>query len=347
LSIKDRASALGFDLCGISTADRHPRLLRLADWIAAGRAGEMHYLARSLDERSDPVRVLSSARTVVSVACVYNTSSTPASPAAAGDAIVAKYARGDDYHDVMGARLRSLVRWMADMAGPGFEAFSCVDSGPVQERVFAEQAGLGWIGKNTCLINPRLGSWILLGEVLTNCELDLDQPGTDQCGTCTRCLDACPTGALPAPYVLDATRCLSYLTIEQRGPVEPARRRDIHQQIFGCDICQDVCPWNRRAAVSADPAWQPRPMLAASRLLDLCALADEGWSRLLKESALRRAGLHRIRRSLAYAAVHLPAADRDRALDLLASQPSASDASVADAIAWARAAAPEPAAAGR
>ncbi len=161
---------------------------------------------------------------------------------------------------------------MAAEAGPGFEAFSCVDNGPIQERVFAEQAGLGWIGKNTCLINPQLGSWMVLGEVLVSELLETDRPGVDQCGTCTRCLDACPTGALPAAYTLDATRCLSYLTIEQRGSVEPELRSSIRDQIFGCDICQDVCPWNRRAAVSADPAWAARPMLGGSRLVDLCAL---------------------------------------------------------------------------
>ena len=230
----------------------------------------------------------------------------------------------------------ALERVEADEAGPGFEAFSCVDSGPVQERVFAEQAGLGWIGKNTCLINPRLGSWLVLGEVLVSRPIEVDRPGLDQCGTCTRCLDACPTGALPAPYTLDATKCLSYLTIERRDAVEPGLRSAIRDQIFGCDICQDVCPWNRRAAVTGDPAWTPRPMLSGSRLLDLCTLSDADWSRLLKGSALTRAGLHRVRRSLAYAAAHLSAGERAHALDALASQPSARDAQVADAIAWAR-----------
>jgi epoxyqueuosine reductase len=335
-SVKARAAELGFDLCGIASAERHPRLLRLAEWIADGRAGDMTYLARSLDERLDPARVLASARTVVSVASVYNTSAPEPEQRPPGDAVVARYARGDDYHIVMGDRLRRLVQWMADEAGPGFEAFSSVDSGPIQERVFAEQAGLGWIGKNTCVINPRLGSWLLLGEVLTNQPIAIDQPAVDQCGTCTRCLDACPTGALVAPYVLDATRCLSYLTIEQRGPVDPRLRAEIGARIFGCDICQDVCPWNRRAAVTSDPSWQARPMLSGGRLLELCALPDAEWSRLLKGSAMRRAGLHRVRRSLAYAAAHLAAADRERALDLLSQQPSAGYDQVADAIAWAR-----------
>jgi epoxyqueuosine reductase len=166
--------------------------------------------------------------------------------------------------------------------------------------------------------------------------LEVDRPAVDQCGTCTRCLDACPTGALPSAYTLDATRCLSYLTIERRGPVDAELRPAIREHVFGCDICQDVCPWNRRAAVTNDPAFAPRPLLAGSRLIDLCTLSDADWSRLLKGSAMRRAGLHRVRRSLAYAAAHLPAAERERALDALDAEPSGRECQVAEAIAWAR-----------
>jgi epoxyqueuosine reductase len=195
---------------------------------------------------------------------------------------------------------------MQQEAGPGFEAFSCVDAGPIQERVYAEQAGLGWIGKHTCLINPQLGSWLFLGEILTNVELQADTPAVDQCGSCTRCLEACPTGAITAPYELDARRCLSYLTIETRGALADEMRDHIGAEIYGCDICQDVCPWNRRAATSDDPAWQPRPSLASPTILDLCRISDETWRALLKGSAMRRAGLRRIRRTLAYATRHLP-----------------------------------------
>jgi epoxyqueuosine reductase len=336
-SIKQKALDLGFDLCGVSTAARHSRLARLADWIAEGRAGDMAYLARSLDERLDPSRVLATVRSVVSVASVYNTqTASDAGEPGDGRASIARYARGADYHDVLRARLRELVAWMATEAGPGFEAFSSVDTAPVQERVYAEQAGLGWIGKNTCLINPQLGSWVVLGEVLVSQPLEADRPAVDQCGTCTRCLEACPTGALPSAYTLDATRCLSYLTIERRDPVAPELRPAIQEQVFGCDICQDVCPWNRRAAVTNDPAFAPRPLLTGRRLIDLCTLSDAGWSRLLKGSAMRRAGLHRLRRSLAYAAAHLSAVERERALDALGAQPSAQDFQVAEAIAWAR-----------
>ncbi len=345
-SIKSRARESGFDLCGIARAERHPKLARLSEWLDQGRAGDMHYLRDSRDERLDPTQVLRSARSIISLGVVYNTlrrgEGTPRrgddTPGRRGNggAEIAKYARGEDYHDVLRVRVRALLEWLAAEAGPGLEAFSCVDNGPVQERVFAEQAGLGWIGKNTCVINPSIGSWIVLGEILTNLDLEPDAPAVDQCGTCTRCLDACPTGALTAPYALDATRCLSYLTIETRAPVDESLRPHIAEQIYGCDICQDVCPWNRRAAVSDDPAWQPRAGLEAPRLLDLCLMSDDAWRALLKNSAMRRAGLRRIRRSLAYAAASLPDEQRASAIGALASHPSGDDPNVIDAMNWAR-----------
>ncbi len=334
--VKAKARELGFDLCGVAVAGRPARLARLGGWIDRGYAGEMKYLDRSRDERLDLARVLPTVRSIISLGIVYNTDQ-PYSAATDNDAhaVVSRYAWGDDYHDVVRARLRRFVSWLADTAGPGFEAFSCVDDGPVQERVWAEQAGLGWIGKNTCLINPGLGSWLFLAEVLTNADLAPDQPGVDQCGSCTRCLEACPTGAIVEPYVVDATRCLSYLTIEVRGAVDKPLRPQVGRQVYGCDICQDVCPWNRRAEVSGDPAWQAREGLAFPKLIDLCRLSDEAWRARLKGSAMRRAGLRRIRRSLAYAAARLPAADRRAALDALAAHASAGGADVTDAIAWA------------
>ena len=335
-AIKTRAAEIGFDLCGVAAADPAPRLARLPDWIAAGYAGDMHYLADSLDERIDPTRVLPGLRTIVCVACIYNTDRPYSTALGAGRAAISRYAWGDDYHDVMRTRLRTLVAWMAETAGPGFEAFSCVDSGPVQERVLAERAGLGWIGKNTCLINAEHGSWIFLGEVLTNASLEADAPAFDHCGTCTRCLDACPTGAIVEPYTVDATKCLSYLTIESRGRVAPDLRDHIGHHVYGCDICQDVCPWNRRAAVSVAPEWQPRAGLASARLVDLCRMSDDAWRQMVKGSAMRRAGLRRIRRSLAYGAASLPGADADAALTALESHTSAADPDVREAIAWAR-----------
>ena len=330
-----QARAAGFDLAGIARADRHPRLGRIAEWITSGRAGEMHYLAESMDERLDPALVLPTVRSIVSVAVSYATDASR-QPNTDGDSVaISRYAWGDDYHDILRARLRELLTWMADTAGPGFEAFSCVDNGPVQERVFAEQAGLGWIGKHTCLINPRLGSWLFLGEILTNAELEPDEPAIDQCGTCTRCLDACPTAAIVEPYVVDATRCLSYLTIETRGDIDESLRPAIREQIYGCDICQDVCPWNRRAPASDDAAWQPRDPFQSAGLLDLCRLSDEGWRALLRGSAMRRAGLRRIRRTLAYAAQHLDAAEQREALSALSAHESSRFPEVARAIEWA------------
>ena len=342
-AIKTRAAEIGFDLCGIAPGTKAPRLARLADWIADGHAGDMHYLADSLDERSDPARVLASVRSIVCVASVYNTDAgRSGARAETTGAAISRYAWGDDYHDVIRARLRRLVRWMADTAGPGFEAFSCVDSGPVQERVFAEQAGLGWIGKNTCLISPSVGSWIFLGEILTNAELTTDSPGLDRCGTCSRCVDACPTGAIVEPYTVDARRCLSYLTIEARGSVAEEYRDAIGPRVYGCDICQEVCPWNARAPVSAAVEWQPRQDLASPRLIDLCRMSDQRWRQTLKGSAMRRAGLRRIRRSLAYAAGSLPAGEALDALDALDAHASSADPDVAEAVAWARTRAGQP-----
>lgn len=329
--VKGLARERGFDLCGIARAVRHPKLARLADWIARGYAGDMEYLADSLDERADPAAVLPSVRAIISLGVAYNTRLPySTSPAVAHRAAISRYAWGDDYHDVLRERLRGLVRDLAGAAGPGFEAFSCVDSGPVQERVFAEQAGLGWIGKNTCLINPAFGSWIFLAEILTNADLDPDEPGLDRCGSCTRCLDACPTGAIVAAHTVDATRCLSYLTIEARGSLSDELRSAIGRNVYGCDICQDVCPWNRRETVSEDPAWQPRDGLAFPTLLDLCRMTDDAWRARLKGSAMRRAGLRRIRRSLAYAAAACP--DGREALAALAAHDSARDPFVAEAL---------------
>mgnify|MGYP000311000739 CR=1 FL=1 len=334
-AVKARAAEIGFDLCGIARADRHPKLVRLAEWIAQGRAGEMHYLADSLDERLDVRQALTTARSVISVAILYNTDQ-PYSTETSGDGRVsiARYAWGHDYHEVVRSRLRPLLQWLADHAGSGLEAFTCVDDGPVQERVYAEAAGLGWIGKNTCLINPSLGSWLFLGEIVTNLDLEPDSAGVDQCGTCTRCLDACPTGAIVAPYELDATRCLSYLTIEVRGAIDEALRPAIRDQVYGCDICQDVCPWNRRAGTSDDVAWQPRDVFHAPRLIDLCRMTDEAWVAALKGSAMKRAGLHRIRRSLAYASAGLEGTVRTEALAALRTQPSAMADVVAESIEW-------------
>jgi epoxyqueuosine reductase len=335
-AIKAKAAEIGFDVCGIAGTGDHPKLARLREWIEAGYAGEMAYLAESRDERADVRASMGSARSVISLGTVYNTD-VPYSHDRIpdGHVAVARYALGDDYHDVLRTRVRTLLAWLADQAGPGIEAFTCVDDGPVQERVYAEAAGLGWIGKNTCLINPKLGSWLFLSEIVTNLDLRPDAPVPDQCGTCTRCIDACPTGAITEPYTVDATRCLSYLTIEVRASLEESWRGALESRLFGCDICQDVCPWNRKAPVSSDPAWQPREGLPFLRLIDACRATDEEWTTRLKGSAMKRAGLHRVRRTMAYAAAALTPRERREAVEALRAHPSAAAPVVADAIAWA------------
>ena len=302
--VKRQASVLGFDLCGIAGAEAYPELGALKAWLARGYAGDMHYLHRSADRRADVREILPSARAVISLATVYNVDRPySVDRRDAGQAAIARYAWGDDYHVVIGRRLDALVAWLREAAGEGFEGRAYVDTGPVQERVYAQYAGLGWIGKNTCLINPELGSWIFLSEIICNLDLEPDLPAIDQCGTCTLCLAACPTGALVEPGELDATRCLSYLTIENKGSIPAHQRDEVGGHAYGCDICQDVCPWNgpSRAPSSPDPAWQPRPGLDLPRLVDLWRRSDDELRALLKGSAMKRAGVRRFRRNLAVA----------------------------------------------
>jgi epoxyqueuosine reductase len=263
----------------------------------------MAYLERSADRRADVRRVLPSARSVIVAATVYNTdrpySTERADPSRAE---IARYAWGDDYHRVIGARLAALVEWMRETSPDPFEARAYVDTGPVQERVYARHAGVGWIGKNTCVIHPRLGSWIFLGEVICSLQLDPDAPAMDQCGSCTLCLEACPTQALVAPGVLDAARCISYLTIEHRGEIPDHLRPGLGSHVYGCDICQEVCPWNAMAPRSADPAWQPRPAWDLPALVDLLQMTDLERQTALRGSAMKRAGLAGLRRNIGLAA---------------------------------------------
>ena len=300
--IKRRALELGFDACGIAPAEAFPELPFLRDWLARGYAGEMHYLERTADRRADVRTVLPGARSVIVTATVYNTD-RPYSTEQPDDsgAHIARYAWGDDYHDVLADRLQALLEWMRATSTAPFEARAYVDTGPVQERVYAHHAGLGWIGKNTALINPSLGSWLFLSEIICSLPLQPDSAALDQCGTCTLCLEACPTGALVSPGVLDATRCVSYLTIEVRGPIPEEHRRGIDSHVYGCDICQEVCPWNAMPLASADPAWQPREMFDHRPLVELWRRSDAELRGGLRGSAMRRAGVTRLRRNLAVA----------------------------------------------
>ena len=335
--VKAEAAALGFDLCGVAPVGAHAELGFLQEWLSRGYAGQMHYMHRTAERRADVRAVMPSARSVISLGVVYNTDrpySNQQSDSARAD--IARYAWGDDYHVVIEERLQRLIARLREMSDEPFEARAYVDTGPVQERVYAQHAGLGWIGKNTCLINEDLGSWIFLSEIICSLPLEPDAPAFDQCGSCARCLEACPTGALVDPGVLDATRCLSYLTIEIKGAIPQEHREAIGGHAYGCDICQEVCPWNIAPGIgkSKDPAWQPRPGLDAPQLLELWNRSDDELRSLLKGSAMKRAGVRRLRRNLAVAIGN--SGDPDAAMALAHNrEDTAGDPLVAEHVAWA------------
>ena len=260
----------------------------------------MHYLARTADARRDLALVVPGVRSVIALGTNYHTDRPYSTEITdRGEALIARYAWGDDYHDVITARLDALIAWMRVQDPSPFEARRYVDTGPVQERVVARHAGLGWIGKNTCLINAQLGSWLFLSVILTTLDLAPDAPGLDQCGTCTLCLDACPTQAFVAPHVMDARRCLSYVTIEQKGDIDDDLRAALGAHVYGCDICQEVCPFNHAPPISLDPAWQPRPAFDRRALADLRAMPDDDLRAAMKGSPMKRTGVKGLRRTLA------------------------------------------------
>jgi epoxyqueuosine reductase len=250
-SVKALALDLGFDLVAIGSADPPEHGQAFTRWVEAGHAGDMRYLERRRNERLDPQRVLPGARSVVCVALNYY-QGEPADPSWEP---VARYAWGRDYHDVITPRLERLAAHLAEASGARSKAY--VDTGPVLERDLAARAGLGWIGKNSMLLHPDLGSWFFIGVLLTTAALDHDEPLPDRCGSCRACLDVCPTEAFAAPYVLDARRCISYLTIEHRGEIDPALHESMGNWQFGCDLCQSACPWNRKSPVTREASFHP------------------------------------------------------------------------------------------
>jgi epoxyqueuosine reductase len=337
-AVKQRAHELGFDGCGIAPATGMPELARLHDWIARGHHGALTYLERSADVRADVTRFLPGARSVVVTATNYYTG--PDSAPAPRDA-VARYARGDDYHRVLEARLGALLAWMRAATEQPFDAAIFVDKHWVQERVLAAYAGLGWIGKHSLLINPDLGSWLLLGGIATTMPLTPDALVADQCGACTLCLDACPTGAIVGEREVDARRCISYLTIEKAGTLTDAEMTAVGDHLFGCDVCQEVCPWNLAPAVTADPAWQPRASREAPDAAELWQRPDDRLHDFVVGSALTHAPLSRLRRNLAIVIGNR--GDRERIAALAApgggvrnAAGSAEAPIVHDAVAWAR-----------
>ncbi|HEU4641467.1 MAG TPA: tRNA epoxyqueuosine(34) reductase QueG [Gemmatimonadaceae bacterium] len=295
--IKAQAYGLGFDLAGIAALGPAETAPYFDEWLARGYAGEMHYLPKWAEKRRD-FRLPFPGVTSAVVAAMSYGGREPGGP-------VARYARGDDYHDVMVERLRELHRWIEERVGRPVRGKAYVDTGPLLERDLGRRAGLGWFGKNTNLINPKLGSFFFLGSLVLDLELEPDAPfEADRCGSCTRCLDACPTNAFVEPRVLDATRCISYLTIEQRGAIPEELRAAVGEWIYGCDICQTCCPWNVRFAQELkEPAFAPREGLAGkdARTLarELLEMTQEEFSRAFKGSPMKRAKLRGLKRNAA------------------------------------------------
>jgi epoxyqueuosine reductase len=314
------ARQAGFAAAGMArvpapgSAEDEEERSRFADWVEAGRAGEMEYLKRRDNDgqllRSSVRVVFPWARSVIVCAANYNAAQPRSTdPAPDGRGWIARYAwtgkgeRPSDYHKVLKRRLERLRELLAAEAG-AFESRCFVDTGPVVERVYARYAGVGWVGKNTCLLNEQLGSWLFLGVIVTSLEVEDRQRATlaeDRCGSCTRCIDACPTQALTAPRQMDASRCISYLTIEKRGEIAEDLRSAVGRQVFGCDICQDVCPWNRRAPIAADPELTPREELVNPALEWLAGMDEETFERWFNGSPVRRTKFQGFRRNLAVA----------------------------------------------
>jgi epoxyqueuosine reductase len=340
--VKHAAGDAGFELSGIAPVRQFPELDYFPAWIASGHAGEMHYLEARAEsgrfKRAALADVAPWAKSVIVCGLNYNTNQPKSTdpiadgPSPAAHGWISRYAwTAEDYHDSVLRRLRQ-VEARLKQAAPESEARCYVDTGPLVERVWAKYAGVGWQGKNTCIINQQIGSWIFLGVILTSLELQPGLPAADRCGACTRCLDACPTDAFIAPYKLDATRCISYLTIEKRGDI-PAELRDrLGRHVFGCDICQDVCPWNGRAPATGAREFAPREGLVNPALNWLAAMDEEGFRQAFRRSPVKRARYSGLRRNLALAMGNSGDPRLLPALEKLAADP---DSIVAEHARWA------------
>jgi epoxyqueuosine reductase len=327
--LRQQAHALGFELVGIAPASPADGFDRLRDWLARGFAGTMDYMQRLADAHRHPSSILPEVRSVVMVGINYKPAGE-SGPARGGR--VARYARGADYHDVLRERLGRLLAWLQGER-PGCRGRGVVDTAPLLERDFARRAGLGWFGKNTMLLNKRLGSYFFLGALLVDLELRPDAPfEAAHCGTCTACLDACPTGAFAGPGLLDARRCISYLTIELKGSVPEDLRPGLGDWLFGCDVCQEVCPWNRKAPAGTDPALGARTDLESLDPVELLALSPEEFRRRFRGTALTRAKRRGLLRN---AALVLGNAGDPVALPALRRALDDSESLVREAAAWA------------
>ena len=302
--IRAAAASAGFELCGIAPVADFRDLAHFPEWIAAGHAGEMKYLESRADDgqlrRASLKAVFPWARSVIVCAMNYNTAHPRSTEVHDPDrGWISRYAWSrEDYHDSVLRRLRQVEAELKQACSPeAIETRAYVDTGPIVERVYAKYAGIGWLGKNTCLINQKVGSWLFLGVIITALELEPDLPAADRCGTCTRCIDACPTHALVAPHQLDSTKCIAYLTIEKRGSIPEEFREGIGHQVFGCDICQDVCPWNRKAPATHAAEFQPRPGLVNPALAWLAEISEEEFRDRFQGSPIKRAKRTGLRRN--------------------------------------------------
>lgn len=305
-TVKRLAAELGFDRCGIARADPIGRGDYLKEWLRLSRAGSMDYLHRNLNIRLDPAQILPNARSAIVVALNYH-QPEPTPHQLSGDrgglqGRIAMYAWGEDYHDILRDKLRALVEHLRAEITEPFETRICVDTAPIVERELAAAAGIGWIGKNTLVLHQDLGSYFFLGAIVTTLTLPADQPVEDHCGSCRACLDACPTSAFPAPYQMDASRCISYLTIEHRGDISKPFQAMIGDWVFGCDVCQEVCPFNRDAPAASEPRSAVRPPAPSPRLGEILAWTDDDHRSALAGSAVTRATPEMLRRNARIAA---------------------------------------------
>ncbi|MFU7526977.1 tRNA epoxyqueuosine(34) reductase QueG [Qipengyuania sp. ASV99] len=332
--IEREARALGFAACGFASADEDPlRAARLEQWLGEGHHGSMEWMETRLQHRRSPQGLWPEARSVIALGLSYAPAIDPMALEDAKDrARISVYAQGRDYHDVVKKRLKALARWLVAET-PGAQVKVFVDTAPVMEKPLGEAAGIGWQGKHTNLVSPDHGSWLFLGAIYTDLELVPAAPHRDQCGSCRACLDICPTNAFPAPYRLDARRCISYLTIEHKGPVALDLREGIGNRIYGCDDCLAVCPWNKFASKAhAAREFLPRAELTAPRIGDFLTLDDVGFRALFSGSPIKRIGRDRFVRNCLYAAGNSGNAALIDAVRLLISDP---DPAVSDAARWA------------
>jgi epoxyqueuosine reductase len=306
-AIREQALTMGFDAVGFAAAHLAPEARdHLGEYLARGYHGDMGWLADTSGRRGDPQTLWAEARSVVVLGVNYGPADDPLAATDPETGTISVYARGRDYHDTIKKRLKALGRWIAARWPGELKVF--VDTAPVMEKPLAAAAGLGWQGKHTNLVSRDFGSWLFLGEIYLSLELEPDTPEIDRCGTCSRCLDVCPTAAFPAPYRLDARRCISYLTIEHQGPIPHELRPLIGNRIFGCDDCLAVCPWNKFAQGTADPAFLPRAELTAPRLAELAALDDAAFRVLFAGTAVKRTGRDRFVRNVLIAIGNAPSA---------------------------------------